>query len=306
MMPRFEDAYPGLFSGWWKQQPEDFGLSLHDAPAEVCELCTWGDCDKCRFSTDEWAESGPPPLALVLDGENYYETLPTHDDKRDVEAEEPETVEFVYGAVVKSRMGSVQIIPTTFRTIADADDHSTDAQVTRHRAFQYRDEEDVMAGETLIVYVDGGNKPSTGMYGSAIAGYRGKDRKFEIVHRFRRRYSAQVLSDKLGVAIPPTNNTAEWASFTNALRLAQMTLDEMAQREEPPEFDTVEIKVDSMLVQGQMVKGWRCKAPHLQAIREVARRERDGLLAALRQRSGSATLRVTHISGDEMKRVLGH
>jgi ribonuclease HI len=302
MMPTYADVYPGLWKGSWGQAPEVFGLSFDDAEAQVCELCLWHNCDRCRFHEGTWAEQGPPPLGLVLNGRDYYERLPARDGRRDADAEIDDTVQRSGAALIFHHGPSQSIVfPQSMRWLTFKE---AEHEVEEHRAFKGAKEEATMAdqGKTLVVHCDGGKRGDGSTYGSVRIG-----RKV-----WRREFGPEG-----------SNHVAEYKALVNALYLARVVV------ENNGDVVAVEIRMDSKLVVNQVLGAWRCKAEHLQPLRDRALQERDALLAAMRchpaaqPRGGLAergtcapfctgggvdvaAVRLVEITEAQMKGVIGH
>ena len=278
-MPTFGQTYPGLFRGTWRdekrrvQQPEDFGLAIEDALVEVCSLCLWQNCDDCRLATGESDVAGPPPLGLVLQGEDYYETLPTPDRKRDLEAELDDTVESYGDALYFARENKV-VFPRAMRWMTFQE---AEAEVESHPAFKQK-EAPMPEQKTLVLYCDGGRRADGSAYGSV-------------------RLGQQVYRREFG---PGSNNEAEYKALVNALWLARKVVTEHA-------YDVVEIRLDSELVRNQVLGIWRVKAPALQALHQRAKVELDALFRAMRRSPADLIrVRLVHVDEAQMKRVIGH
>ncbi len=278
-MPTFAEAYPGLFLGAWcddkgrVRQPADFGLAVEDALVEVCRLCLWQNCDDCRLATGETDVAGPPPLGLVLQGEDYYETLPTPERKRDPEAELDDTVESYGDALYFARENKV-VFPRAMRWVTFRE---AEAEVESHPAFKQK-EAPMSEQKALVLYCDGGSRANGTAYGSVKMGQ----------HIYRREFG-------LG-----SNNEAEYKALINALYLARKVVEERG-------YDVVEIRLDSELVRNQVMGTWRVKAATLQVLHQRARQELDALLLAMRRKPGDlARVRFVHVDEAQMKRVIGH
>jgi ribonuclease HI len=278
-MPTFAQAYPGLFLGTWRdekkrvQRPEDFGLALEDALVEVCALCLWQDCDACRLANQETDVAGPPPLAQVLLGEDYYDTLPTPEPKRDPEAELDDSVEAHGDALYFARENKV-VFPNAMRWVTFRE---AEAEVESHPAFKQK-EAPMTEQKTLVLYCDGGRRANGTAYGSVKMGGR-------------------VWRQEFG---PGSNNEAEYKALIDALFVACREVEQHG-------YDLVEIRMDSELVRNQVLGAWRVKAPALQPLHERARQELNALLAAMRRKPADlARVRFVHVDEAQMKRVIGH
>jgi ribonuclease HI len=276
MMPTLEMAYPGLWRGSWGRTPESFGLGPEDAAAEVCELCLWHDCDRCRFNDGPW-EDGRPPLGLLLEGRDYYESLPPRDGRRDCDAELDDTVERSGAALVFHRGPSQSIVfPNSMRWLTFKE---AEREIEEHPAFRRAKEEAMAARKELVLYCDGGRRGDGSSYGSV-------------------RLNGRVLRREFG---PGTSNEAEYKALVNALHMARRAVERGSQP------DVVVIRMDSELVRNQVLGNWRCAAPHLRALRQRAVEEMDRLCAAMRRKPGDvAAVRLEKIGEREMKRVVGH
>lgn len=277
MMPTFGEAYRGLFAGKWQDEkgqvlrPEDFGLDTIDALVPVCQLCLWHNCDRC---VERW-EDGPPPLRLILEGEDYYDGLPLPEYRRN-EDEEDDTVE-VYGDALYIARENRVVFPRAMQWALLAE---VDEEVERHPAFKVREVQPMGENKVLAIYCDGGKRSDGTTYGSVKIGSRIWRREFGL----------------------GTNNEAEYKALVNGLYLARKIVERNGMH-----VDLIEFRLDSELVRNQMIGAYRVKSPALQALHERAWNELNLLLRAMRKGPNDlARVRFVHIPEAQMKRVLGH
>jgi ribonuclease HI len=209
----------------------------------------------------------------VLQGEDYYQTLPTPDRKRDAEAELDDTVESYGDALYFARENKV-VFPRAMRWVTFQE---AEAEVENHPAFKQQ-EAPMPAQKTVVLYCDGGRRANGTAYGSVKLGPRVWRREFG----------------------PGSNNEAEYKALINALYLARQAVAQDG-------YDVVEIRLDSELVRNQVLGLWRVKAAPLQPLHQRARQELAALLGAMRRKPGDlARVRIVHVDEAHMKRVIGH